>query len=241
MNGAELIAAERARQINDEGWTPGHDAQWKGQQLGYAARCYLDRGVNLIPHLHDPSPFWPWDAAWWKPSEEPIRNLVKAGALIAAEIDRMQGIPQEIKNPEPMNARRLLDGLIAFGNKEDSQGRWRVTLDWDNYHDIARVLDGDGNILGECFEDQGGEEEEQVRRMFLKAIGNAITTADCICHSCGTAGHNGGDEQCACDQNPWFIPERCGVCNHKLACDIARNPGNYPDPDATTELSPSGQ
>lgn len=33
---------------------------------------------------------WPWDASWWKPSPDPIANLVKAGALIAAEIDRLQ-------------------------------------------------------------------------------------------------------------------------------------------------------
>lgn len=33
---------------------------------------------------------WPWDPSWWKPSPDPIRNLVKAGALIAAEIDRLR-------------------------------------------------------------------------------------------------------------------------------------------------------
>lgn len=32
---------------------------------------------------------WPWDVSWWKPSADPERNLVKAGALIAAEIDRL--------------------------------------------------------------------------------------------------------------------------------------------------------
>jgi hypothetical protein len=33
---------------------------------------------------------FPWDYKWWKPSKDPIKNLVKAGALIAAEIDRLQ-------------------------------------------------------------------------------------------------------------------------------------------------------
>jgi hypothetical protein len=33
---------------------------------------------------------WPWEKSWWKPSADPIRNLVKAGALIAAEIDRLR-------------------------------------------------------------------------------------------------------------------------------------------------------
>ena len=44
--------------------------------------------------VHDPKypgmVGWPWDVSWWKPSDSPIRNLVKAGALIAAEIDRLQ-------------------------------------------------------------------------------------------------------------------------------------------------------
>jgi hypothetical protein len=29
-------------------------------------------------------------ARWWKPSTDPIRNLERAGALIAAEIDRLE-------------------------------------------------------------------------------------------------------------------------------------------------------
>ena len=33
---------------------------------------------------------WPWSPEGWKPSPDPVRNLVKAGALIAAEIDRLQ-------------------------------------------------------------------------------------------------------------------------------------------------------
>lgn len=32
---------------------------------------------------------WPWATDWWKPSDDPITNLVRAGALIAAEIDRL--------------------------------------------------------------------------------------------------------------------------------------------------------
>lgn len=46
----------------------------------------------------------------------------------------------------------LLLGLIALGNREDGDGNWRVILDYDNYQDGARVLDGDGNVLGECYE-----------------------------------------------------------------------------------------
>ena len=37
-----------------------------------------------------PNPQWPFEDAAWKPSHDPVKNLVKAGALIAAEIDRLQ-------------------------------------------------------------------------------------------------------------------------------------------------------
>ncbi len=83
--GTELIAAERERQITAEGWTPEHDDSHVLKELVYAAICYASKAAG--------KPFasvgWPWPS-WWKPSRDPVRNLVKAGALIAAEIDRLQ-------------------------------------------------------------------------------------------------------------------------------------------------------
>lgn len=238
MNGAQLIAEERNRQINQEGWTPAHDAQWKGQELGFAARCYLDRGVNLIPHLHDPSPFWPFDNEWWRPSEDPVRNLIKAGALIAAEIDRLRAGKSYSGQGAPSDALlgSLLYGLIELGDREDSKGNFRVTLDYENTSDVARVLDGDGNILGECgdlFDDED-DPQETVRRQFLQAIGNALSNSGpaehraCMCFACGTADHNGGDGDCACDMVPWFDAGRCLPCEHRTTCDVALHPENYP-------------
>ena len=32
--------------------------------------------------------YWPWDREWWKPTTQ-RRDLVKAGALILAEIERI--------------------------------------------------------------------------------------------------------------------------------------------------------
>jgi hypothetical protein len=95
--GVELIAAERQRQIRSEGWTPMHDDQHKSGDLTLAAIAYAQKGfmqvkwpfVKIEPKNHIPRG-WPWNAAWWKPTDDPIRNLTKAGALIAAEIDRLQ-------------------------------------------------------------------------------------------------------------------------------------------------------
>lgn len=95
MSGVELIAAERQRQIEEEGWSANHDDQHNRFELSKAAIAYLNPSNS--DHVRN---FWPWDWKWWKPSlpsiEVPsyevsqIRNLVKAGALIAAEIDRLE-------------------------------------------------------------------------------------------------------------------------------------------------------
>ncbi len=92
MNGVELIARERQRQIENEGWTPDHDDKHASGQMVGAARAYAKAAQMQICGLvssFNPPLSWDWDEEWWKPSPDPIRNLVKAGALIAAEIDRI--------------------------------------------------------------------------------------------------------------------------------------------------------
>lgn len=79
-------------------------------------------------------------------------------------------LTNNMSNENNMVICSLLKELIALGDREDSQGRFRVTLDYDNYHDGARVLDGDGNVIGECY-DHG---EEGVERQFIEAITRAV-------------------------------------------------------------------
>lgn len=91
MTGIELIAAERQRQIEQEGWTDEHDDAHPAGELALAGMCYAGHAsLSLSGHAQDaiPSP-WPWSANWWKPAD-PLRDLVRAGALIAAEIDKLQ-------------------------------------------------------------------------------------------------------------------------------------------------------
>ena len=93
--GIELISAERDRQIDEERWTSQHDDKHTDFELGKAADSYLNTVINPDEEGDEngkprPAWDWPWDKKWWKPSDDPIRNLVKAGALIAAEIDRLQ-------------------------------------------------------------------------------------------------------------------------------------------------------
>lgn len=93
--GVEIIAAERKRHIEVEGWTPEHDDEYVRCELCHAAYAYVlpedDRpGVTDSDGVFTPSG-WPWDAEWWKPTpNDRIHELAKAGALIAAEIDRLQ-------------------------------------------------------------------------------------------------------------------------------------------------------
>lgn len=87
-DGASLIKAERDRQILDEKWTPEHDDLHPEGDLAHAAMAYLLQVINSQAGDHCPA-CWPWDKHWWKPST-PVRNLVKSGALIAAEIDRLE-------------------------------------------------------------------------------------------------------------------------------------------------------
>lgn len=97
MTGAERIAAERRRQVGVEGWTPEHDAEHTESELLIAASGYLYAGVT--GNLSRPMG-WPWHPDWWKPSDDPTRNLVKAGALIAAEIDRLQAAQSGSSRPD---------------------------------------------------------------------------------------------------------------------------------------------
>lgn len=95
MTGIDLIAAERRRQIEVEGFDAVHDSQYNDCELEQAAIAYLGAAVacqtgedclSTYPS-GSPPPFWPLPDHWWKPCEDPVRNLVKAGALVCAAID----------------------------------------------------------------------------------------------------------------------------------------------------------
>lgn len=89
--GVTAIAQERRRQIEGERFDPTADQQYHQGELAKAAACYVmrvalredeDPDATAVPSL------WPWARCWWKPKDR-RSNLVRAGALIAAELDRM--------------------------------------------------------------------------------------------------------------------------------------------------------
>ena len=109
--GIELITAERERQIEKEGWTPAHDDEHDDDSLAFAAACYTIprefQQMKVVDEMEDVScrgetPVWrlkshrvpllwpdSWSFVWWNPKNR-VHDLTRAGALIAAEIDRLQ-------------------------------------------------------------------------------------------------------------------------------------------------------
>jgi hypothetical protein len=88
------VTDERKRQMMHEGWHPAHDDAHHDGQLAGAAACYAMNDLNIrnveLHHrvtslLRD---LWPWAQHWWKPTDR-RRNLIKAAALIIAEIERL--------------------------------------------------------------------------------------------------------------------------------------------------------
>ena len=86
-NAVQSVIAERQRHQSAEGWTPEHDDEHCNGELAMAAVCYINETGTVNRNGGKPWG-WPWDASWWKPNAR-RRNLVKAGALILAEIERI--------------------------------------------------------------------------------------------------------------------------------------------------------
>jgi len=113
--GIELITEERQRQVNKEGYSSKHDDKYTDGELAEAASVYAAFATSIIFHIDNiysnsedvlkaakeventdatilvPKYHrWPFRKDMYKPiPNDRIRELTKAGALIAAEIDRL--------------------------------------------------------------------------------------------------------------------------------------------------------
>ena len=94
---ADEVVSERLRQIAVEGWAPEHDDGHHKGELAAAATCYaapfrvflaeerVGRNYETYTLYRDG---WPWADSWWKPKDR-RRDLIRAAALILAEIERL--------------------------------------------------------------------------------------------------------------------------------------------------------
>ena len=88
-DGARAVLKERAQHFSREGRTSSYDDGHIGGELALAAAEYAMVSTGRYGTLKGgPSHVWPWSPQWFKPTT-PHLALVKAGALIIAELDRI--------------------------------------------------------------------------------------------------------------------------------------------------------
>lgn len=105
LGGVAAIAAERRRQVEQLGRTPERDDRYEARELARAGAAYVQHYyerqfllaglgvgpafINVDQYRRDPPPdCWPWSGESWNPKDA-RHDLERAGALIAAEIDRL--------------------------------------------------------------------------------------------------------------------------------------------------------
>ena len=88
LNGQILISIERHEQIEKHGRTPAHDDKWFNRELAMQAAGLAMMEDGYLSVIRDD-----WGLQE-KHKNDRIKQLVIAGALIAAEIDRLQRIEQ---------------------------------------------------------------------------------------------------------------------------------------------------
>lgn len=87
------IEAERYRQIYEEGHTFSHDDEHDRGEIAIAAACYASPSNSNERHAI--LTYWPWEHGSWKPSSNRRKDLIKAAALLIAEIERLDRLNKE--------------------------------------------------------------------------------------------------------------------------------------------------
>ena len=140
---ARDVLAERRRQVEVEGWTPEHDDAHDGGEMAIAAACYATAPPATYTEREwmfaDRPKSWPWHSTWWKPTFY-RHNLVRAGALIVAEIERLDrrvGAPTPPLSPDstgPAGAEDEAEESYKIGKRDGYEEgvqavAWAVGLD----------------------------------------------------------------------------------------------------------------
>lgn len=114
-SGVGHIAFERAYQVHGKEYDALHDDRHDRGELVRGAIAYLLAGTEPQGRIdgHAPASFWPWNRGpAWEPEADLVTNLAKAGAMIAAEIDRRRRLETLAERTRPMTVRK--DDLEAL-------------------------------------------------------------------------------------------------------------------------------
>jgi len=90
------VLSERRRQIEVEGLAPDLDDEMSDGSIALAASCYAGHAARQArgEATQEVPKDWPLDTGRWKP-KDPRRNLVKAAAMLLAEIERLDRAERE--------------------------------------------------------------------------------------------------------------------------------------------------
>ena len=128
VGGASLIASERRRQVQVEGYTPEHDAG-QARELTLAAISYLLSSVGMLAASGH---YWPWSLEAYKPTG-PERDRIRAGALVAAAIDAMHPAHRAALPRDPVQGSGAPTNLPApadRGGPEEPRVEFTGQMDW---------------------------------------------------------------------------------------------------------------
>ncbi|KQR40784.1 hypothetical protein [Deinococcus sp. Leaf326] len=156
------LKTERLAQISREGWTPEHDDTHVQGDFAMAAAAYAvagrseDDSDGTAPALT--RVLWPWTAAELKPHDYRC-NLLRAGALVLAELERVE---------------RMADTVKFFAVGESSEIYF--ARDLDALRDLlaergclpehpAEIWEVPGNRMGAF--DEAGEKPGTLRQVFI--------------------------------------------------------------------------
>lgn len=110
MSAIDDIIAERKRQIEVEGWsTAQDDARYIPGELALAGACYAAWNFPVVGRQVKEIT-WPWDEKWFKPKNA-RRDLVRAAALLIAEIERIDR--QKVKESNVISINKNTQELVS--------------------------------------------------------------------------------------------------------------------------------
>jgi hypothetical protein len=222
MSGAEMIAAERERQTAEEGWTAEHDDQHDRGQLAAAACAYAYPGdlVTRDTRVVHKRLLWPWSDGYrpaddrYRPIER-VRELAKAGALIAAEIDRLHRL------------QRLEDEVVMAGDGGRVPDVSEQRVEPGLAEEVAWAIN--------CLRGIQGEINDLHRDGRLKAWDRSRLHDLIRCVVDGVQGRVGLERAAGRGQHDFGTIVICGTCGSRC---MAENCDRYaPSPDPASVLA----